>query len=401
MDIPARKIMSYSLRTQVFLSIAIIAILISPVTEAWSNGGYSAVQEDPDYGTHDWIADMALEIQTADVTFLKTTYHSLFLLGTEAPDNPEYIGDSTNHHIYFYSDGGLQDDICARRAAQIYDTALEYLLDGDYGSAAYDIGVMAHYISDPGVFGHTMGAYTDWGAEIHHLDYENAFESMLDSISAPSDIVLRNTSAYDAALNLAETITFGYGTIKANTWMDANYDWEDDVFTSSAMASLYAAVDAVAAAVNHLMAEAFSVAPVPESPIPPQPPASLTATFLDSTVSLSWTPPTNNGGSSITNYHIYRSTDPQDQFHVDSVWGSVSIWIDDSVEEGETYYYWVVAENIAGVSDMTCMTYISITTEQGDSQANDDPLTAIAIVSAVAAAFTSGGLILWRRRSRG
>ncbi|MBE0517999.1 MAG: fibronectin type III domain-containing protein, partial [Thermoplasmata archaeon] len=247
----------------------------------------------------------------------------------------------------------------------------------------------------PGVFGHTMGAYTDWGAEIHHSDYENAFESMLESISAPSDIVLKDTSAYDAALNLAEIITFGYDTIKANTWMDANYDWEDDVFISSAMASLYAAVDGVAAAVNHLMIEAFSVTPVPESPIPPQPPASLTATFLDSTVSLSWTPPTNDGGSSIANYLIYRSTEPQDPSHVDSVEGDVLIWMDDSVEEGEAYYYWVVAENIAGVSDMTCMTFIHIPTEQ------DDSLAIIAVVSAVAAAFTSGGLILSRRRSRG
>ncbi|MBE0518233.1 MAG: hypothetical protein IH630_03265, partial [Thermoplasmata archaeon] len=108
------------MRTRMLLSTVIIAILAFPVTEAWSNGGYSADQEDPDYGTHDWIADMALAMQTMDVAFLETSYHSLFLLGTEAPDNPEYIGDSTNHHIYFYSDGMLQDDICARRASQVY-----------------------------------------------------------------------------------------------------------------------------------------------------------------------------------------------------------------------------------------------------------------------------------------
>ena len=350
--------------------------------------------DDPDYGTHDWIADMALEMQTADVAFLKSSYHSLFLLGTEAPDNPEYIGDSTNHHIYFYSNGDLQDDICARRAEQIYDTALGYLLDKDYGSAAYDIGVMAHYISDPGVFGHTMGAYTDWGAEIHHSDYENAFESMLSSIPAPSGITLRNTSAYDAALDLGETITFGDGAIRSNQWMDANYDWEDDVFESSAMASLYASVEAVAAAVNHLMTEAFSVETAPESPIPPQPPASLIATFLDSHVLLSWAPPTNDGGSNITHYSIYRSTDPQDPVLFGSVGGDVLIWTDHSVEEGETYYYWVVAENIAGSSDMIRITSVSVPIE------HDGSLTTIAVASAVMAAFASGGLILWRRRSR-
>ncbi len=385
------------------LMVAMVIILAFPSTDAWSNGGYSADQNDPDYGTHDWIADEALAMQVEDVSFLKSAYHSQFLLGTEAPDNPEYIGDSTNHHIYFYSDGELQDDICARRAAELYDAALEYLLDGDYSSAAYDIGVMVHYIADPGVFGHTMGTYTDWGAEIHHSDYENAFESMLDSIPSPSGIELKNMSAYDAALSLGETITFGDGPIKTNIWMDANYDWEDDVFASSAMSSLYCAVEAVAAAVSHLMTEAFSippvpespVIPVPESPIPPQPPASLTATFLESSVSLSWTPPANDGGSSIIKYSIYRSTDPQNPTYIDFVVGSVLIWADDSVLDGEVYFYWVVAENIAGVSDMTRITSISIPTEQ------DDSLAAIAVVSAVAAIFTSGGLILWRRRSHG
>jgi hypothetical protein len=220
----------------------------------WSNGGYSADEDNPDYGTHDWIANAALQPQTRDVTFLRTTYHSLFLLGTEAPDNPAYIGDSGSHHVYYRSDMTIQDDVCADRAASIYASALGYIESDDFDLAAFEIGVMAHYISDIGVFGHTMGASTDWGSEFHHSDYEDEFESRLGSISAPSTS-LGNLGAYEATMGLAYKITFGSGAIKSNTWMDSNYNWGDSISEASAIASLYASVTAVAAAINHLMSE--------------------------------------------------------------------------------------------------------------------------------------------------
>ena len=68
----------------VALSIIVIAL---PSAEAWSNGGYSADQDNPDYGTHDWIAIAALAMQTKDVAFLMGTYHTEFLLGTEQTDD--------------------------------------------------------------------------------------------------------------------------------------------------------------------------------------------------------------------------------------------------------------------------------------------------------------------------
>jgi len=231
-----------------------------PLATAWSNGGYSADPNTPDYGTHDWIAEMALTIQTKDVTFLSTTYHAKFLLGTEAPDNPAYIGDSTNHHVYYYSGGAIQDDVGADRASAMYQTALGYLTAGDLENAAFYIGAMAHYIADVGVFGHTMGASTDWGSEVHHSDYESHFESILGSLPFPS-ITLGDQSAYSATTGLAYEITFGSGSIMTNVWMDANYDWTDSTFEASAMASLNAAVSAVADAINHLMIEAGQAIP--------------------------------------------------------------------------------------------------------------------------------------------
>ncbi len=69
------------------LSLAISIILVCtltlalpPPTTAWSYGGYSADPSDPDYGTHDWIAQHALDW---------------------LPDNgaaPDGIGDFFNQH---------------------------------------------------------------------------------------------------------------------------------------------------------------------------------------------------------------------------------------------------------------------------------------------------------------
>ena len=362
----------------------------------WSNGGYSADPDNPDYGTHDWIADKALSIQTKDVAFLKTTYHSEYLLGTEAPDNPEYIGDSTNHHIYYYSDGSLQDDVCANRAKAMYDLALPRLVAGDYSVAANYIGAMAHYISDVGVFGHTMGAYTDWGAEVHHSDYESEFEDFLDTLTLPAGMALGDSSAYDATMSLARTITFGSGSIKANTWMDTNYDWTDDGFDTSAKASLYSATSAVAAVINHLIAEAEPEPPeVPEEPAieVPDPPASLDAYVDGSRVVLTWSIPANNGGDNIIEYKIYRGYNPTYPQYVATVPNTAQTWADESVENGRTCYYWVVAKNSAGDSSMS---------EMASAIVPEPPNSWLlpALLSAISVAAASVGALIWRRRAK-
>lgn len=261
----------------VFLIFMTLTLLAAQDALAWSNGGYSSDPANPDYGTHDWIADAALQIQTQDVAFLKTTYHATFLLGTEAPDNPDYIGDSGNHHVYYYSDGSLQDDACADRASSIYSSAAGYLKEKDYELASFEIGVMAHYISDVGVFGHTMGSATDWGSESHHSDYENYVNSLVSALAHPTSLGLEKKDARSATLGLAEEITFGddvQSGIRSNVWMDDNYDWTEHAFYSSARASLNRSVAMVAAVINHLLIESGqSTQPQPVQPQPqPQQP---------------------------------------------------------------------------------------------------------------------------------
>jgi hypothetical protein len=373
--------------------------LLSSGADGWSNGGYSADPENPDYGTHDWIADKALALQTVDVSHFKTTYHDSYLIGTEAPDNPEYIGDFINHHVYYYSNGAVQDDASADRAKAMYDSALSRLTAGDYEVAAYYMGAMTHYIADVGVFGHTMGAYTDWGDETHHSDYESEFESLIDSLTLPSTVTLGLSSAYDSAMDLAKTITFGSGTVKSNIWMDENYDWPDPVFEASAMESLYRSVRAVAAALNHLLSAAE---PPPEEPEPaepepeaPDPPASLEAHADGTQIVLVWSPPASDGGSPVIEFRIYRGVEPDKLELFISVSSQTLSWRDQSVQYGVTYYYCVEARNSVGSSGLSQVASILLS-DPGDSPSLFWPI----VLSLVSATLGSGGVLLWRRRAK-
>lgn len=379
------------------LSLALLTVFIAaPVAEGWGNGGYSSDPQAPDYGTHDWIADAALAMQTREVSFLTSTYHDEFLLGTEGPDNPAYIGDTANHHVYYYSSGALQDDSCAVRAAQMYQVALDYLLAGNLEDAAYSIGALAHYVSDVGVFGHTMGAGTDWGAETHHSDYEQAMDSLIQSLPHPVGLPLENQEAYDATLELAREVTFGSGSIKPNTWMDGHYDWSDEAFRASAMASLSASVVAVAAVMNHLLTEAAASAPPPQAPAVPGAPLALHAVAMsDGRVRVTWARPLEDGGSPITGYLVFKGNDPLGPEPVAEVGPGVFAWLDERTEEGRTYYYWVAANNSVGTGPMAGP--VSITAVRNNSPSAI--LWALAL-SALSAAIGATAAAAWRRRNQ-
>jgi len=86
---------------------------------AWSNGGYSSDPSHPDYGTHDWIAQHALDWLPSNEKQYIMDNIALYLYGTELPDNgqaPDGIGDTSKHHIYYSSNGLLVDGSAAIRA---------------------------------------------------------------------------------------------------------------------------------------------------------------------------------------------------------------------------------------------------------------------------------------------
>src|SRR5438093_798989 len=85
----------------------------------------------------------------------------------------------------------------------------------------------------------------------------------------------------------------------------------------------------------------------------PQPPTGLTATAASSSqISLSWTAPTNNGGSAITGYKIYRSTSSGTETGYVNL-GNVTSYTNTGVTPGVTYFYKVRAVNALGVSTLS------------------------------------------------
>lgn len=125
-----------------------MSVLLLSVQSAlcWSNGGYSDNPAQPKYGTHDWIAQHALDWLPNEEKQYITDNLATYLYGTELPDNSQAadgIGDTSKHHIYFYADGSLQDDAAAQRASEEYQKALNYLKNNDYSDAAKTAGTMS------------------------------------------------------------------------------------------------------------------------------------------------------------------------------------------------------------------------------------------------------------------
>jgi hypothetical protein len=262
---PAKLVLAF-----VFISVLLFTV---PHATGWSNGGYSADPAQPDYGTHDWIAQHALDFLPANEKQYLTSNLEVYLYGTELPDLPVSqggIGDTTKHHVYYYSNGSLQDDAAAKRAAEEYQKALTYLKNKDYAGAAEEAGILTHYIADMAVFGHMMGAKTAWGTEVHHSDYESHVNSQTGAYDARLNVYLHfdgtlvTVSAYDTTINLAYDTTFGGNSSLGCSWMDANYNWSNSVFAERSDESLNNAVNAVADVLHTLYVE--SQVDIPEFP---------------------------------------------------------------------------------------------------------------------------------------
>lgn len=243
--------------TILFVTVLIVVSLLASANVAfcWSNGGYSDDQSNPDCGTHDWIAQHALDWLPQQEKQYILNDLAAYLYGTELPDNgqaPDGIGDTANHHVYYRADGSLQENDSADRAEEEYLNAANLYNGGDAAGAVKRLGIMTHYICDVAVFGHVMGSSTDRGNEAHHSDYESYVNTRTDSYTDEFntflvfDGALDNISAYDAALAIANDTTFDLNGDLTCVWMDENYDWNNPTFKNRAGESLNLAVNLVA-----------------------------------------------------------------------------------------------------------------------------------------------------------
>jgi len=238
---------------------------------SWSNGDYSDDPSHPKYGTHDWLAQHALDwLPTQEKQYILDNL-ATYLYGTELPDNAnatDGIGDKIKHHIYYNSAEIMTDDAAAVRTSTEYSNTLSFLEAKDYAKAAKNAGIMSHYIVDVAVFGHVMGSGTDWGAEVHHSDYENYVNGRTSSYSAEFnsylsfDGSLTIISAYDATKNLAYDTTFDIDGDLTCVWMDQNYDWNSSTFKNRAGESLNLAVNYLTDVLHTLYLDSDTTPPV-------------------------------------------------------------------------------------------------------------------------------------------
>lgn len=256
----------------IFLSTLLVAKIGFVNVYGWSNGGYSDESSHPDYGTHDWIAQHALDwLPDAEKQFILDNL-AAYLYGTELPDRPTAqggFGDSLYHHVYYYSNHSLQDNASAIRAQAKYDIAVDYYESGDLANASKILGAVTHYVADMAVFGHVMSDKTDWGAEDDniHSDYEKHVNQSTNSYDDDFntylvyDGSLSSISAYDAALVLAYNTTFGDNGDFTCVWMNQSYDWNNPTFVNRCGESINLAVNLIADVLHTFYVEA-----VPEFP---------------------------------------------------------------------------------------------------------------------------------------
>jgi fibronectin type 3 domain-containing protein len=82
----------------------------------------------------------------------------------------------------------------------------------------------------------------------------------------------------------------------------------------------------------------------------PSVPQKLQSATGDGYVVLSWAVPSNDGGSAIVKYKIYRGTSSGGERYLDSASATTTYYKDIAVKNGQTYYYHVTAVNAAGES---------------------------------------------------
>lgn len=253
------------------LSLIVTAMILSqsiPLAVAWSNGGYSADPDNPDYGTHDWMAEHALDWLPAPEKEYIVDNMAKYLFGTEMPDLPAGqggIGDTWYHHIYFYENGTLmpmEDDSAWRASTEYNDTKL-LLQAEDYPEAAKNAGIMTHYIADVSVWAHVVGWPTRdwWGWEDQqvHSAYESRVRDETTSYTSAEwdpflefDGKLDVIDAYNATIDVAYNATFGDQNGDFNcTWMNVtasqpgSTEWSDTDFVNRTGVLLNIAVNAI------------------------------------------------------------------------------------------------------------------------------------------------------------
>lgn len=245
--------------------VGIFTALLATVPQAWNNGpsGNAATNlasecASPPYATHDWIADHALDILSDAEKAWLVPHKTLYLLGTEAPDNrniPASCGgpntgydDRSRGHSVEWNDDATEmvKDRAAVRAQEEYGKAVIAFQQGEPAHAAFYLGAMAHYVGDVAQYGHS------WPDEVNHSNYEGWAATRTDSFNEGVfesfiilDSLVRRTP-YTAVKRISVSTFGGNDMILTAAEMDSLYPTRPSEFVESVGQSLNLGVNELA-----------------------------------------------------------------------------------------------------------------------------------------------------------
>jgi len=126
--------------------------------------------------------------------------------------------------------------------------------------------------------------------------------------------------------------------------------------------------------------------------VEPSSPMDLQASARMTYVDLSWKAPADNGGSPLTNYTLYKSTDPSTMSYWGNVTGNITAYHDYNVEAGDTYFYQVTVWNDANESTSSNMVVVTIPTP---AKSDDAAVIGIIALAMAAIALQLGIIAIW------
>lgn len=231
-------------------TLACIALffLQSSTALAWGNGQSGNAQTDkvsecnnPPYSTHDFVADHALFMLPSIERSWLEERRTLYLLGTEAPDNDDiplacggphtgYDDKGKGHSVEWawgYADfrviNGKKKDRAAVRAQEEYDKAVSAYNADELDNAAFYLGAMAHYIGDVSQYGHSVpfenihSPYESWVGR----RTKSRTDSLFNLYISVDNLVRRRP--YTAVKRISKITAGGKGDIYRAFKMDSEY----------------------------------------------------------------------------------------------------------------------------------------------------------------------------------
>jgi fibronectin type 3 domain-containing protein len=111
---------------------------------------------------------------------------------------------------------------------------------------------------------------------------------------------------------------------------------------------------------------------------------------------INWTAPSDDGGSAVTSFNIYRGTDPDNLSLLASVSATETSYNDTSVESGQTYCYRITAANDQGESSQSPMVFDTPEAEEGGDTSDSTIYIFLGIIGVVAV-IAIAGFVLRRR----